>query len=100
MTLESELWANLQEFLNEIVPVCEECNINLALHPDDPPVKKLANGQPQIIYDIEQIEKVCNLVPSPRNGVCFCQGTFASRGINIPSAIRKLGEKNKICSCA
>eukprot|EP00944_MAST-04C_sp_MAST-4C-sp1_P007194 g7194.t1 len=95
MTSESELWANLEEFLNEIVPVCEECNINLALHPDDPPVKKLANGQPQIIYDIEQIEKVCNLVPSPRNGVCFCQGTFASRGINIPSAIRKLGEKIK-----
>jgi mannonate dehydratase len=89
-----ELWKNLEEFLKEIIPVCEQYGIDLALHPDDPPVQNL-HGQPQIVYDIDHIEKVCDLVPSPRNGICFCQGTFASRGINIPTSIRRLGKKIK-----
>ena len=81
---EEALWQNLKDFLTEVLPVCEANNVDLALHPDDPPTSTLANGQKQIVYDIDRIEQVTNLVQSERNGVCFCQGTFASRGIDIP----------------
>ena len=57
VTSESELWATLEEFLNEIVPVCEECNINLALHPDDPPVKELANRQRKLSTILSRSKK-------------------------------------------
>jgi len=32
------LWSNLERFLNAVVPVAEECNVTLAMHPDDPPL--------------------------------------------------------------
>ena len=31
--------------------------------------------------------RACELVPSPYNGICFCQGTLASAGEDIPKAI-------------
>ena len=32
-----KLTANLKYFLDEIIPVCEECDVRMAMHPDDPP---------------------------------------------------------------
>ena len=36
---------------------------------------------------------------SPSNGICFCQGTFASGGEDIPAAIRRLGKHIKFVHC-
>lgn len=94
ITSSEELWANLEHFLREVVPVAEEAGVVLALHPDDPPMPML-RGKPQIIYDVDCIERAVKLVPSPSNGVCFCQGTFASAGVDIPAAIRRLGDAIK-----
>ena len=89
-----ELWHNLKRFLQEVLPVCEEHNVVLALHPDDPPLATL-HGQPQICYSVDELQKVVELVPSPANGICFCQGTFASAGEDIPKGIRQLGSAIK-----
>ena len=67
----STLWATLEGFLRAVLPVCEQSGVQLALHPDDPPLQTL-HGMPQIVYDIDQIERVTKLVPSPSNGICFC----------------------------
>jgi len=84
------LWKNMENFLREVIPVAEKCGVKLALHPDDPPIDHL-NGQDRIITTPEAMQRVVNLVPSPSNGLCFCQGTFASRGgIDIPAAIESL----------
>jgi mannonate dehydratase len=90
ITGRDQLWENLETFLKEVIPVCEANNVTLALHPDDPPLS-LLHGQPQICYSTDELVKVVKLVPSSANGICFCQGTFASAGEDIPSGIRKLG---------
>ena len=84
-----ELWASLEEFLKEVLPVCEESGVSLSLHPDDPPMPTL-NGRDQILYNAEMLERAVKLVPSPRNGICFCQGTLASGGEDVPAAVRRL----------
>ncbi|WP_287951053.1 mannonate dehydratase, partial [Acidiplasma sp.] len=34
-----ELWKNLKYFLDNIIPVAEENDVKLAMHPDDPPIE-------------------------------------------------------------
>ena len=85
-----KLWDTLRRFLVDILPTCEDCGVVLAIHPDDPPLAVL-NGRPQIVYSVAEAKKVVDLVPSPSNGVCFCVGTFAEAGEDIPAAIRLLG---------
>lgn len=86
-----QLWDNLKYFLDKIVPVAEECGIRLAMHPDDPPLDELL-GRARIMNNVENFERLVSLVPSPNNGICFCQGTFAEIGVDIPAAIRRLGK--------
>jgi len=85
-----ELWTNLERFLNEVVPVAEEAGVVLAMHPDDPPLPELL-GNARIMNSVENFERLVGLVPSRSNGICFCQGTFATMGVDIPEAIRRLG---------
>ena len=85
-----ELWENLERFLNELIPVAEEAGVVLAMHPDDPPLDELL-GNARIMNSVENFERLVNLVPSRSNGICFCQGTFAAMGVDIPQTIRRLG---------
>lgn len=90
VTSAADLWQHLADFLGEIVPVAEEAGVKLAIHPDDPPLAEL-RGQPRIIVDPDSLLKVTQLVPSPANGICFCQGTMATRGdVDLPAAIADL----------
>ena len=41
---EEQLWDNLKYFLERIVPVAEEANVKLAMHPDDPACFRLSEG--------------------------------------------------------
>ena len=92
------LWANLERMLNEIVPVAEEAAVTLAMHPDDPPLRELA-GKARILNCVESFERLVSLVPSDRNAICFCQGTFAEMGCDIPATIRRLGPHIKYVHC-
>ncbi|MAE62545.1 MAG: mannonate dehydratase [Planctomycetaceae bacterium] len=86
---DDQLWDHLTYLLQRIVPVAEEAGVKLALHPDDPPMSPL-HGQARIMRDLDAFERVVRIVPSPANGVCFCQGSFAQMGHDIPDAIRRL----------
>jgi mannonate dehydratase len=92
-----DLWANMESFLHVVVPEAERLGIKLALHPDDPPVDRL-RGIPRIITSIDALKRVTEIVDSPSNGLCFCQGSVASQGpdVDIPAAIRWFGERDKI----
>ncbi|MEQ9379843.1 MAG: mannonate dehydratase [Pirellulales bacterium] len=86
-----ELWRNLESLLSEIVPVAEEAGVILAMHPDDPPLPEFL-GKARIMNCVENFERLVEMVPSPANAICFCQGTFAEMGVDIPSTIRRLGK--------
>jgi len=86
----SELWTNLQNFLEEIIPVAEDAGVVMAMHPDDPPLPQLL-GNDRIMHNVSGFEKLVEIVKSPSNKIAFCQGSFSEMGIDIPAAIRRLG---------
>ncbi|HLX96859.1 MAG TPA: mannonate dehydratase [Verrucomicrobiae bacterium] len=73
---QDELWRRLGNFLREVLPVAEEANVKLALHPDDPPMPTM-RGQPRLVYQPRLYQKVVDLNPSPANAFEFCVGTLA-----------------------
>ncbi|MDF1858981.1 MAG: mannonate dehydratase [Verrucomicrobiales bacterium] len=85
------LWRNLESFLVELVPVAEKAGVTLAMHPDDPPLPEFC-GKARIMHSVENFERLLDLVPSSRNSICFCQGSFATMGVSIPDTIRRLGK--------
>lgn len=84
------LWQNLTGFLQELLPVAEDEGITLCMHPDDPPLPALL-GKERIMHSVENFERLMELFPSPANAICFCQGSFATMGVDIPATIRRLG---------
>lgn len=89
---EDDLWNNLQYFLEKIIPVCEECDVKMAIHPDDPPWGIF--GLPRIIKDIDSLKKLLKLVDSPYNGITFCTGSLGANLENdLPSMIRQVGDR-------
>ncbi|MCL1924435.1 MAG: mannonate dehydratase [Defluviitaleaceae bacterium] len=89
---EDDLFAHLEHFLKEVIPVAEEYNVKLAIHPDDPPWGIF--GLPRITTTEKNIEKILNLVDSQSNGLTFCSGSLGARQDNdLPNMIRKFGKK-------
>jgi mannonate dehydratase len=71
-----DLFNNLVYFLNEIMPVCDEYNINMAIHPDDPAWPVF--GLPRIITCKDNILRLMKAVDNPHNGVTFCSGSYGT----------------------
>ena len=76
----AKLRENMAHFLRSIVPVAEQCGLNLAVHPDDPPRPIL--GLPRIISTIEDMQWLKETVDSIHNGFCFCTGSYGVREDN------------------
>lgn len=65
-----EMWANHEYYMKTILPVCEEANVKLALHPDDPPVASLG-GVARIMNSFEGFQRAMETVPSEMHGMDF-----------------------------
>jgi len=92
---DKRIWENLKYFLEQVVPVAEEANVKLAMHPDDPPLSPI-RGFARIMRSIENYQKLIDLVPSPVNGIALCQGNFTLMTDDLPAAIRHFGKQKKI----
>lgn len=83
------LFANLKYFLEKIMPTCDEYDIKMAIHPDDPAWSVF--GLPRIITNKENILRMMRMVDNPRNGVAFCTGSYGTNPDNdLPDMIRSL----------
>jgi len=92
---EDTLWDALDYFLKAVVPVAEEWNVQLAMHPDDPPLSPLC-GMGRIMRSIENYQRLLDLYPSPMNGIAICQGNFTLMTDDLPGAIRHFGAQKKV----
>ena len=84
-----KLFANLVYFLKKIMPVCNEYDIKMAIHPDDPAWSVF--GLPRIIINKENIKRLMDAVDDVHNGVTFCSGSYGTNLNNdLPDMIRSL----------
>jgi mannonate dehydratase len=92
---DEQLWASLEYFLKRVLPVAEKAGVKLALHPDDPPLSPI-RGVARIIRSVDAYQRAVDLVPSPANGICLCQGNFTLMTNDLPAVIRNFGKQKKI----
>jgi mannonate dehydratase len=92
---EERLWENLEYFLKRVIPIAEKAHVQLAMHPDDPPLSPI-RGLGRIMRSVENFQRLVDLVPSPVNGIAFCQGNFTLMTDDLPSVIRHFGRQGKI----
>ncbi len=87
-----KLRANMKYFLEAIMPVCREYDINMCVHPDDPPLQIL--GLPRIVTCDEDIEWFLNAVPDSHNGLTFCAGSLSAGAHNdVPALAKKYADR-------
>lgn len=83
-----QLRQNMKYFLEKIMPVCEEYDIQMCVHPDDPPFSLL--GLPRIVTNEEDIDWFLNAVDNPHNGLTFCTGSLSA---GLQNDVPKLAQK-------
>ena len=82
------LWENLKYFLEKLMPVCHECGIKMAIHPDDPPWDIF--GLPRLIVDAESVDRFLSMVDDPYNCLSLCSGSLnANPNNNVAEIVRK-----------
>ena len=87
-----QLRANLLRFLNIVLPLAEQHDVKLAIHPDDPPRDMF--GLPRIICTADDLNTLFDLAPSPANGITLCVGTYGSRPDNdLPQMAKSFGSR-------
>lgn len=86
------LRANMKYFLEAIMPVCRQYDINMCVHPDDPPLQIL--GLPRVVTCDEDIEWFLNAVPDSHNGLTFCAGSLSAGAHNdVVELARKYADR-------
>ena len=92
---EEKLFENLGYFLSRIIPVAEECDVRMAIHPDDPPWGIF--GLPRIITCEKNIDRFLKLVDSPYNGLTLCTGSLGADSKNdVVALVRKYAAMGRI----
>ncbi len=92
---ETKLFNNLVYFLEQIIPVCEEYDVKMAIHPDDPPWSLFE--LPRIITSETSIMRMLKAVDSEYNGLTLCTGSLGANINNdIAKMLRRFGSMGRI----
>jgi mannonate dehydratase len=90
-----ELLENLGYFLRALMPTCEEYDIKLAIHPDDPPWPIF--GLPRIVGSEEGLARILALADSPYNGLTLCSGSLGANPKNdVPTIFRRFSGMGRV----
>ena len=92
---EEQLWDNLFYFLDAVLPVAQEAEVSMSLHPDDPPISPL-KGIGRILTSAESFEKVWQRYPISSNRLTFCQATFGLMEEDLFSLSEKWLQEDRI----
>ena len=85
----------LKLLYQKVIPVAEEEDVLMAIHPDDPPWNIF--GLPRIITNKENLERFINLYDSKYNGLTMCSGSLgADRRNDFVDMLRYFGEKGRV----
>lgn len=90
-----EMWANVTYFLKAVVPVAEESNVRLALHPNDPPAP-VSRGSKQIMSTLAGWKRLVDIVPSKSNGITFDCGVTRELGEDPVEVCRYFASRERI----
>ncbi|MCE2432170.1 MAG: mannonate dehydratase, partial [Candidatus Latescibacteria bacterium] len=84
---EDEMWARIDHWLQNIMPVAEEYKIQMACHPSDPGIGygTTYRGVARVLGMVDGFKKFIDLYDSPYNGLNFCLGCM-SESLEDPSA--------------
>jgi mannonate dehydratase len=77
---EEEIWENYTYFIRQMMPVCEEAGVRLALHPNDPPSPYPLGGIPCLIHSFATYKRAFAIANSPALGMEFCCGCWLEGG--------------------
>ncbi len=87
-----DLRANLTHFLNEIIPVAEDCGVRMCIHPDDPPFSLY--GLPRVVSTAADVRAILAAPDTVANGLTFCTGSFGVRADNdLVAMVREFGPR-------
>lgn len=89
---EAEMWERFLYFARPVVAAAERAGVRLSMHPNDPPVPVM-RGVARIFCRPEGLARSLELIPSPANGITFCQGTFAEMGVDVLAQIRAFADR-------
>ncbi len=95
---ESVMWDNMVAYMNTVIPAAEKAGVNLALHPDDPPIPEPLGGVAQICSTVDQFRRIFDAVPSDYHRMLFCQGcmTELAGPQGVYGIIAEMASRNKI----
>ena len=85
---EEDLWNNLEYFIKKIIPVAAECDVNMAIHEDDPCWSIF--GLPRIIVDEKSLDRFLSLYDDPHHGITLCTGSL---GCSAKNDVAKMAYK-------
>ena len=87
-----KLFENLVYFLRAIMPACDSANVDMAIHPDDPPWDIF--GLPRIVGREEDYDRLFAAVPNKHNGITFCTGSLGAGDFNdLPKMAAKYAKR-------
>lgn len=99
---EDEMWERIEYWLQKVIPVAEEYNVQMACHPSDPGIGYgvTYRGVARVMGMPNGFKKFIDLYDSPCNGLNFCVGCMSEALENpaeeIFDVIRYFGERKKI----
>lgn len=88
---QEKLLANFKYFMDAIIPICEELDIKMAIHPDDPPFEIF--GLPRLVNNKENIKKLLAANDSPNNGLTYCTGSLGAQNNDLLEIIEEFHDR-------
>jgi mannonate dehydratase len=82
---QDEIWDNYTYFIRQMMPVCAEAGVRLALHPNDPPSPEPLGGIPCLIHSFDTYKRAFAIADGVGTGKAalgmeFCCGCWLEGG--------------------